>query len=197
MVFLSFIKNNTMITNIVEATQKKLVYPSLKKVDANIQETKENASQTTKEKLAQSAIPVVLAGLYSFTRSDDGCNYLLSRDENINWLNVIFGDKKQKVVENVAHYAGVSIDEAAINMADIASVSVALIQESGGEKTTAEKIKSFMSGQRHNILVYLPAALQSGDLLNDNAMDDRTNKMEGPISGLMHSIENKFSGGGS
>ena len=54
-----------------------------------------------------------------------------------------------------------------------------------------------MSGQRHNILVYLPAALQLGDLLNDNAMDDRTNKMEGPVSNFMHNIENKLSGGGS
>jgi hypothetical protein len=43
----------------------------------------------------------------------------------------------------------------------------------------------------------LPPALQMGDLLNDNTMDDRTNKMEGPISSMMHSIENKLSGGGS
>ena len=32
------------------------------------------------------------------------------------------------------------------------------------------------------------------DLLNDDSLDDRTNKMEGPISNLMHTIENKFSG---
>jgi len=36
-----------------------------------------------------------------------------------------------------------------------------------------------------------------GDILNDDTLDDRTNKMEGPISNFMHSIENKFSGGGS
>jgi hypothetical protein len=44
--------------------------------------------------------------------------------------------------------------------------------------------------------VHLPAAMQLGYLLNDNAMDDRTNKMEGPVSSFMHTIENKLSGGG-
>jgi hypothetical protein len=34
-----------------------------------------------------------------------------------------------------------------------------------------------------------------GDLLNDEALDDRTNKMEGPISNFMHKIENNLSGG--
>jgi hypothetical protein len=54
-----------------------------------------------------------------------------------------------------------------------------------------------MSDQRHHILVYLPASLQLGELLNDSGMDDQTNKMEGPISNLVHNIENKFSGGGA
>ena len=54
-----------------------------------------------------------------------------------------------------------------------------------------------MSGQRHNIWAYLPPVLQLGELLNDNAMDGQTNKMEGPISSLMLSIGNTLSGGGS
>jgi hypothetical protein len=39
--------------------------------------------------------------------------------------------------------------------------------------------------------------MQLGDLLKDDSLDDRTNKMEGPISNMMHNIENKLSGGGS
>ena len=69
-----------------------------------------------------------------------------------------------------------------------------------GESTarcSAKKIKTFMGNHRHNILVYLPAALQAGYLLDDNAIDDRTNKMEGPVSSFMHSIENKLAGGRS
>jgi hypothetical protein len=41
--------------------------------------------------------------------------------------------------------------------------------------------------------MYLPAALQIGVLLNDDTLDDATNKMEGPISSLMQKIGAAFS----
>ena len=186
-----------MMTNIVEIVQNDLGFPAIEKVDPNNQETRTRAHKSSREKLAQSAIPAVLAGFFSLTRSDSGCNLILTGGDHENWLDIIFGDKKGKAVEKISHYAGISMNDAAINMEDIARDAVMIIHETTGEKPTAEKLKSYLSGQRHNILVYLPAALQLGDLLNDNGMDDRTNKMEGPISSLMHSIENKLSGGGS
>ena len=184
-----------MITNIVEIVQNDLGYPAIQKIDPNIQETKEKNNTSSREKLAQAAIPAVLAGFFSFTRNDKDCNYILAGGGQKNWLDTIFEDKKDIAVEKIAHYAGISIDDAATSMEDIAREAVIIIHEAPGEKPTAEKLRSYMSSQRHNILVYLLPALQLGELLNDNAMDDQTNKMEGPISSLMHSIENKLSGG--
>jgi hypothetical protein len=186
-----------MITNIVEIVQNDLGYPAIKKIDPNIQETKETTSRSSRERLAQSAIPAVLAGFFNFTRSDKGCNYILAGGGQKNWLDTLFAGKKDMAVEKIAHYANISLDDAAVSMEDIAREAGIIIHEASGEKPTAEKLRSYMNGQRHNILVYLPPALQLGDLLNDNAMDDRTNKMEGPISSMMHGIENKLSGGGS
>jgi hypothetical protein len=60
-----------------------------------------------------------------------------------------------------------------------------------------EGVRNYMNSQRHNILVYLPAALNIGDVLNDEGLDDKTNKMEGPVSNFMHKIENTLSGGGN
>lgn len=185
------------MTNIIEAIQKKLGYPALEKIDPNIQETKDKSLRTTEEKLAQSAIPVVLAGFYKYTSIDEGAKALFNTGREVKWLDEIFGDQKQKAVEKVAHYAGVSKDEAIADMEQIAREASQLIKETGGEKHSAEKIKTFMGNHRHNILVYLPAALQAGYLLDDNAIDDRTNKMEGPVSSFMHSIENKLAGGRS
>ena len=54
-------------------------------------------------------------------------------------------------------------------------------------------IMNFFTNQRTNILKHLPPELHGGELLNDPAMDDRTNKMEGPMSGMMHGIEKIFS----
>jgi hypothetical protein len=60
-----------------------------------------------------------------------------------------------------------------------------------GEKT-ASSVKTFLADQRHNILVHLPASLQIGEAMQDDTIDDRTHKMEGPISNHMHWLEKFF-----
>lgn len=183
-----------MPTNIVETIQSNMGLPPLQKVDPNIQEPAKNESDPqVADKLPQAALPAVLAGLYKFTRTDDGGNYVLAGGRLKPWIDAIFGDKKQGAVEKVAHYAGVSTEEAAEKMEEIAQEAILVIHQTMDNKHTAEKLKVYMNGQRHNILVHLPAAMQLGDLLEDNSMDDRTNKMEGPISNLMHKIENALS----
>ena len=186
-----------MSTNIIEQIQVNLKYPPLHKVDPNIQETKAEYENTNAEKLAQAAIPAVVAALYKFSKTDEGAEALLKTQNSEDWLNILYNGKENEAVEKIARYAAISKDEAEVHMEDIAEESIRLLRESTGDLPTAEKIKSYMNTQRHNVLVYLPAALAIGDLLNDEAMDDRTNKMEGPISNLMHKIEEKFSGGGN
>lgn len=186
-----------MAENIVEVVQQNLGFPVLQKIDPNIQSVENSGNLSSVEKLAQAGIPAVLAGFFKFTRTDKGCNYILAGGGPESWLNRIFGDNKEVIVEKIAHYSAMPADEVAINMEDIAKEAVIIIHEAPGEKPTAEKLRSYMSSQRHHILVYLPASLQLGELLNDNGMDDQTNKMEGPISNLVHNIENKFSGGGA
>lgn len=186
-----------MTHSIVETIQKRLGYPPLKKVDPNIQETTGNLQSSIEEKLAQSAIPVALAGFFRLTRTDEGCKAVINSNKELNWLQKLFGNQETLAVEKVAQYAGVSNDEARIDMEQAAREAYKLLKEAAGEKQSAERIKTFMNSQRHSILVYLPAAMQLGYLLNDNGMDDRTNKMEGPVSSFMHTIENKLSGGGN
>lgn len=55
-----------------------------------------------------------------------------------------------------------------------------------------KSIKKYFTRQRNNILQHLPADIKIGNILNDNTLDDRTNKMAGPLSGLMHTIEKTF-----
>lgn len=186
-----------MATNIVEAIQENLGYPPLQKVDPNSQEVKNIANRTSGEKLAQSAITAVLAGLFKFTSSDSGVDYILSNDTEQNWLEPIFEGKQSEAVDKVAHYSNTPVKEAEDHMQKIAREAIKLIHEAAGEKEKPEKVKTYMKGQRHNVLLYLPAAMQLGDLLKDDTLDDRTNKMEGPISNIMHTIEDKLSGGGS
>ncbi len=182
-----------MATNLVETIQKNLGYPALQKIDPNIQETKDSVPRQSKEKLGQAAIPAVLTALYKFSRTKLGCEVILSGQENSDWLGTIFEGKEKIAVEKVAHYAGVTPEVAESEMENIADEGIRIVRKSGGK--TAGTLNEYMNLQRHHILVHLPAAMQLGDLLNDEALDDRTNKMEGPVSSFMHKIENTLSKG--
>ena len=184
-----------MATNIIETIQMNLGYSHLQKVDPNIQDTKLHEDQASIEKLAQAAIPAVLTALYKFTRTESGCRQLLTTHTSGDWLNILCSGKEKDVVEKVAHYAIVTENQAQSHMENIAEEAVKIVKEAAGTPATPEKIKVYMNGQRHNILVHLPAALYLGDVLNDEGLDDKTNKMEGPVSNLMHKIENRFSDG--
>ena len=187
-----------MSNNIIESIQVNLGLPPLQKVDPNIQEAKDKNSISSGAKLSQAAIPAVVAGFYRLSRTGEGCRQIQASRASGDWLNAVFGDKKAEVVEKVAQYANVTRDEVEPRMEEIATEAISI---SSKEKTVAigneTALREYMSLQRHNILVYLPAAMQIGDLLNDNSMDDRTNKMEGPMSNLMHKIENAMARGKS
>jgi hypothetical protein len=183
-----------MAKNFVETIQTKLGYPPLQKIDPNIQEAKKGA-RSQQERLAQAAIPAVLTALYSFTRSDEGSQAILAGEGYSGWLPVIFPDKENTAVGKVAQYAGVTEETAAKEMEKIADEAVAVLRKEAGEHPTPEKIRATMDTERHHILVTLPAAMQMGDLLHEETLDDRTNKMEGPVSNFLHKIENFLSKG--
>lgn len=177
-----------MVTNIVDAVQQKLGYRPLKKVDPNTQEIKGAKKMSPEEKLPQAAIPAVLAATIKYSDGKDGIN-LLSENKNENWLNVIYGGKQNDAIQKVADYAGVSTDEARKHMEKISDATVTIVKDAL-KTPDAEKLRSFMNSQRHSILSHLPASMKMGDLLNEETFDDRTNKMEGPVSGFLHRIEN-------
>ena len=179
-----------MVTNLVDAIQKSLGYPPLEKVDPNSQEIKGAKKMSSAQKLPQAAIPAVLAAMIKYSDGPDGIN-LLTLHENRNWLETFYGGKEKDAVRKVANYSGVSEDEAQRNMEDISNEAARLVINSV-KNADAEKLRSYMNSQRHTILSHLPAVLKMGDILNEETFDDRTNKMEGPVSSFLHKIENRI-----
>jgi ribosomal protein L7/L12 len=179
-----------MVTNLVDAIQKNLGYPPLGKVDPNSQEIKGAKKMSSAQKLPQAAIPAVLAAMIKYSDGTDGIN-LLTLHENRNWLGTFYSRKEKEAIKKVADYAGVGMDEAQRSMEDISNEAVRLVKESV-KNADAEKLRSYMNSQRHSILSHLPAVLKIGDTLNEETFDDRTNKMEGPVSSFLHKIENRI-----
>jgi len=173
--------------DLLETVQKNLGYEPLKKVDPNTQEINYAGAMTADQKLAQAAIPAVLAALIKYSDSPDGINIMTNGNDK--WLNRLYTGKDKYVVKQVADYAGVSEEKAANTMEKIAQESVSVVRQNVKDRN-AEKLRSYMNSQRHGILNHLPAVLKIGDLLNEENFDDRTNKMEGPVSSMMHKIEN-------
>ena len=178
--------------NLVETIQQSLGFEPLQKIDPNTQEVAVNTN--SEAALAQAAIPSVLIALYKYTLSDEGADDVIREKISTEWVNALFGKNMGAATVKIADYASVSTQHAYEVMESVAVEAVKQVQQNDAGDEEASVVKKFMNDQRNTILHYLPASLQIGKLLNDTTIDDRTNKMEGPISSFMHSIENKFSG---
>ncbi|MEO6453137.1 MAG: hypothetical protein ABIN97_03650 [Ginsengibacter sp.] len=181
-----------MAVNIVEEIRKKLGIAELQKIDPNTQEVKKPENITPQNYLWQAAIPAVLLGLYKFSGNKDGNAAILKRSFTSNLLPAIFGKDEAKTIAHVAEYTANTSEYTAEKMEQVADHAISVINENiSGEKSDTA-VRQFLIDQRNNILVYLPAELQLGKVFDDNTIDDRTNKMEGPLSSHMHWLEKFF-----
>jgi hypothetical protein len=144
-----------MSANLIEVIQKKMGYPALEKVDPVNHEAKHVHEASSRQKLAQAAIPAVLAVVYKFTRSEKGRDIILSGQKKGSWLDTLLEKKEYVAVDKVAHYASVSREDAEKEMSAIADVTVAEVLNQSGKQPTQDSIKTFLANQRHAILVYL------------------------------------------
>ena len=181
-----------MALNLIQALAQKDGMSALPKVDPNTQEISTSA-QTFTDKLSQAAIPATLVGLYKYTRDEKKAANIVSPDFKNNWREEIWGDGSEMLVSKVADYAGITISEARLKLEDIFDSTIQIIRTKFSNITNIV-IKNLFTGQRTNILSHLPAALGIGELLDDDSLDDRTNKMKGPVTNLMHNIEKTFAG---
>jgi hypothetical protein len=186
-----------MATNIIELLQQALNSKPLQKVSPNTQDVDKSAADTTNaSKLQQAVIAAVLTGLYKITRTHEGAEQVLGGNISTTWGDILFGESNDALIARIVQYS-VSSPAAVSGEIEMAGNEAAAIikTNAGGNKTaTADDVIVYMKDQRNSILQYLPAALQLGALLDDDTLDDHTNKMDGPVSGLMHKIEKAFSG---
>lgn len=181
------------MSNIIKIIQEKLGYPSFDKIDPNSQQNKQDlvASPTT-DHFNQAAVIATLVGLYKTGTTEDGSK-ALTQPLPADVLQLLFTDKEEVVIDKVSRYGNQSPASTKSTMATVASTAIDTVKQEAGPDITPEKIRNYLAGQRHNILVYLPPDLNMGEYVDDSSIEDRTNKMEGPVSNLMHAIEGVFS----
>ncbi|MGI8951027.1 MAG: hypothetical protein ACR2FN_05505 [Chitinophagaceae bacterium] len=182
-----------MAFNFVAAVREQMGFGSFDKIDPNNQQGKKELTQSySADHFAQAATIAVLLGLYKYGETEQGSVDLLHQPSG-DMLPKIFGKEENELIKTVSNYGNKSFDDTKLFMTNIAKNSVDILHKQIGDNATIENVRTFFAGQRHNILVYLPSDLNIGEQLRDESVEDRTNKMEGPVSNLMHKIEDLFS----
>ena len=180
--------------NLIEEMQKASGRSPVEKVDPNTQKPQDEESGN-QNLLPQAVIPISLLGLYHFSRNEDNAQELVvnNKDENHNWKNMLYGNHSDEVAQHVADYTHTTKEFAAQALNHATNLAVKIINDSLGNKATGKSIARILEDNRSNILTHLPATLDIGSIVGDTTIDDNTNKMEGPMSNLMHLFEKIFS----
>ncbi len=178
-----------MAIDIIQQIKNHLGNTAVPKIDPNTQEPQNQ--QNLSPDVESAAIPVVLIGFYKNTRNAEDADKLIN-ESNEGIINTLYKEHTDHVIRAVSEYSKTNPDEAR-NAMDKTVVAIKKVLQENLKDLNGTTVMNFFADQRSNILKHLPAELHAGELLNDSAVDDRTNKMEGPMSGMMHTIEKIFS----
>lgn len=183
-----------MSVNILEKVQQHLNYQPLQKIDPNTQEVVVDSKTPNEDRFSQAAIPAAIIAFYKFSTTENGAATILQMEASSDWLTTIFGKKKDAFINSICSYANQPFQNCLNNIDAIFSATLRVIKEQlPTSADDIEVLKTLLADQRSLVLPYLPAEIQLGELMEDSTLDDRTNKMEGPMSNLMHAIGNIFS----
>ncbi len=181
-----------MATTLIDKVQENLGYPPLQKIDPNTQKMVVDSNTPNEDTFSQAAIPAVLISLCKYVLSDEGATKVLENNTFNNWVNLIFNKHSKEAVETIASYSKESNIDLVAKLNIIANEAVKIAIETVGSTATIDVLKEFFNNEKINILLYLPATLNIGLLLDNDTIDDKTNKMEGPMSNMMKSIGSIF-----
>jgi hypothetical protein len=181
--------------NIIETIQKNLGFDTLKKIDPNTQETKGEDSVLGNSAVAQAGIPAILIGIYNKLEERPDLNLLNAEQGHL--LENIFGKSTGTVVTQIENYSKLSDKHITQQLEHIASESLRVVKEGIGNTPDESHIRNFVARNKPDTLLYLPPSLQLGTILKNDNLDDRTGKMEGPVSSFMHKVEKAFNTSGS
>jgi hypothetical protein len=182
--------------NIIETIQKNLGFNALVKIDPNTQDTPDAGIVIGNDAIAQAGIPAILLGIYNRLESDPDLR-LLDAEPQGSCLEQVFGKSTEVVVKRIYDYSRIQDKHSVQQLEHIAAESMRVVKEKIGESANETVIRNFVARNKPDTLLYLPPSLDLGTILKNDNLDDRTGKMEGPISSLMHSVEKAFNTSGS
>lgn len=177
--------------NLLSQIREQLGFSPFIKIDPNTQQLTQKGD--SKQLMGQSAITSVLTAVYQLSRTNEGFGMLRNKENNVSWSETLFGEEANKVTESIVSFSGQNEEIVNSTIEDAGNTVWNLSTKELGSKLDYEHFGKFISSVRNDLLIYLPPQLHLGKILHDSSLDDRTNKMGGPVSGFLHRIEKIFS----
>jgi len=177
--------------DIIEEVRRKLGSNPIPKIDPNTQAPLSQNEESFPD-IGNVTIPAMLIGFYKHSRNEETAAELLQDVNNEKILDDVFGTGKNNIIQSVSNYTAVSSENVENEMKKTSSAILSVLKDNIKD-VNGKTVSAFFTDQRSNILKHLPPELNLGEFIKDPSVDDRTNKMEGPMSGMMHSIEKIFS----
>jgi hypothetical protein len=149
---------------------------NIEKIDVNDPDLHQTIHPGKAEALAQAAIPSVLIGaLIHLAKQKEPSAHIPDMD-------TVFAQKSSNVVEAIANYAHTTKEEAGAYI----SRAIAVLNQMATDDHRGEGVALMraLENQQSDILKYLPSDLNIGSTLGIELIDDRTHKMEGPLSSI-------------
>jgi hypothetical protein len=176
--------------NIIETVQSNLGFEALKKIDPNTQETTGDETAMGNSAIAQAGIPAILLGIYNLLEENPDITKLDVEQGNL--LDKIYGKSAETLVKRIDEYSKFRDKHSAQQLEHIACECVRVIKLHLGERPNETTVRNFVAKNKPDTLLYLPPSLDLGSILKNNNLDDRTGKMEGPVSSFMRTVEKAF-----
>ena len=173
---------------IVKQIQDKLHYSPFQAIDPS---TGTPLEEENFNPLEQATTVTFLAALYRSSRLKENAVVLAAQSQAGELLNTVFTDKFD-AYQAIADYTQQSLEVIKSKLQEVANAFISIVREQP-EDNRAEYLQNAFTSERDSILTLIPSQLKIEQLLNDDTINDNTNKMQGPVSTLMHKIENAFS----
>ncbi len=172
---------------------QKLALPEILKIDPNSQTIPDVENLTVLQRLTQATVPAVLLGItnISFDSEAEASNEQ-ARYPPLN-VREVFPINYEQIVESIADYSGSPRSTVHLFLEEVIIAVDTIIQEEVGTPLNLKQVRDYVIKEKHKIFFYLPAQLKIGALMGDASLDDRTKKMEGPFSNILHKIEDGLS----
>lgn len=181
-----------MSLNLVAALEEQLQQKKIMKlIDPNTQAVNDEHKRSAQYLYQRGVIAAALVGLYQFSRDEANLKDLLNAAQLSEFPNRIFNNDFARLEQKIKDYSGYTDGNTMSDFGKILRLLVDILHEHAGSDVKAAG--DFLSDQRANILSYIPGELQTGTMLGDSTLDDRTNKMHGPFSDFTHWMGQFFS----